>query len=204
MHGGGQSSRQGYRPLLGFLADHGHTAAAFDFSGQGESLGALSASSLDDRAAQVLAVATHLNAPPPVSLIASSMGAHIACSLIPQLAPDALVLFCPAAYEEAARSLAFGPAFQQSIRSTRADAFAASPAFGALAQFRGRLLLVLGEKDAVIPREVEHGYVTCARRASSVEVIRLADAGHHLHAWLEGRPAERDRVFARVLATLQG
>ena len=202
LHGGGRSSRQGYRPLLAYLAEHDHSAAAFDFSGQGESVGVLSASSLDDRATQVLAVAERLGLKHPVSLVASSMGAHIACSLIAQLEPDALVLFCPAAYESAAQPVAFGPGFQQLIRAT--TSFSSSPAFSALEEFEGRLLLVLGEHDAVIPHEVEHEYTTRATRARSVEVIRLAGAGHHLHAWLEDHSAEREHVFARVLATLRG
>lgn len=200
LHGSGASSRRGYRPLQAALAAQGHAVAAFDFAGQGESAGALSDSSLDDRAAQVLAVVEQLGLQPPVSLIASSMGGHIACSLIDALRPDALVLFCPAAYEAAAQPVPFGPAFQQTIRAT--TAFGASPAFRALARFEGRLLLVLGEHDAVIPPAVEAAYATVAQSARSVEVLRLAGAGHHLHAWLEDHAAERERVFARVLATL--
>lgn len=202
LHGGGRSSRQGYRPLLAYLAGHDHSAAAFDFSGQGDSEGDLSASSLDDRTTQALAVVEQLCQQRPVSLIASSMGGHIACSLIPQLAPDALVLFCPAAYEAAAQPMAFGLGFQQLIRAT--TSFSSSPAFSALEEFEGRLLLVLAEHDTVIPRAVEHEYITRAMRARSVEVIRLVGSDHHLHAWLEDHPAEREHVFARVLATLRG
>lgn len=201
LHGGGASSRRGYRALQAALAAQGHAVAAFDFAGQGESDGAMSDSSLDDRAAQALAVVEQLGWRPPISLVASSMGGHIACSLIEALRPKALVLFCPAAYEEAAQHVPFGPAFQKTIRAT--TAFAASPAFGALARFEGRLLLVLGEHDTVIPRAVEAAYVTGAPRARSVEVMRLPGAGHQLRAWLGAHAEERERVFARVLATLQ-
>jgi hypothetical protein len=202
LHGGGASSRLGYQPLLDFLAGRGHTSAAFDFAGQGESTGRMADSGLRDRAQQALAVVDFLGMRRPVSLIASSMGGHIACSLIEALAPPALVLYCPAAYEAAALDVSFGPAFQQVIRAT--SDFAASPAFDALERFEGRLLLVLGAEDAVIPRQVEDGYCSRARRARSVEVLRLAGAGHHLHAWLQQRPAEFDRVAQRVRATLQG
>lgn len=202
LHGGGASSRLGYQPLLDFLADHGHSSAAFDFVGQGESAGDLAASGLRDRAQQALAVVDFLKIPRPVSLIASSMGGHIACSLMEALAPPALVLYCPAAYEAAALDVPFGPAFQQVIRAT--SDFAASPAFDALERFEGRLLLVLGAEDAVIPRQVEEEYMLRARKARSVEVLRLDGAGHHLHAWLKDRPAEFTRVAQRVLATLEG
>ena len=202
LHGGGASSRLGYQPLLDLLAGHGHASVAFDFAGQGESTGRMADSGLRDRAQQVLAVVDFLDMPRPVSLIASSMGGHIACSLIEALAPPALVLYCPAAYEAAALDVPFGPGFQQVIRAT--SDFASSPAFDALERFEGRLLLVLGAEDAVIPRQVEDGYCSRARRARSVEVLRLAGAGHHLHAWLKERPAEFERVAQRVRATLEG
>lgn len=126
LHGGGASSRLGYQPLLDFLADHGHSSAAFDFAGQGESTGRMADSGLRDRVQQALAVVDFLDMPRPVSLIASSMGGHIACSLIDALTPPALVLYCPAAYEAAALDVPFGPAFQQVIRGT--TDFSASPA----------------------------------------------------------------------------
>ncbi|WP_428001435.1 alpha/beta hydrolase [Acidovorax sp.] len=202
LHGGGASSRLGYQPLLDFLAARGHASVAFDFAGQGESTGSMAASGLRDRAQQALAVVDFLQMPRPVSLIASSMGGHIACSLIDALAPPALVLYCPAAYEAAALEVPFGPAFQQVIRAT--SDFAASPAFDALERFEGRLLLVLGAEDAVIPRQVEDQYIRRARKASHVEVLRLDGAGHHLHAWLKDRPVEFAHVAQRVLATLEG
>lgn len=202
LHGGGASSRLGYQPLLDFLAGQGHASVAFDFAGQGESTGDLAASGLRDRAQQALAVVDFLKMPRPVSLIASSMGGHIACSLIDALKPPALVLYCPAAYEAAALEVPFGPAFQQVIRAT--SDFAASPAFDALERFEGRLLLVLGAEDAVIPPQVEDQYVRRARKAGNVEVLRFEGAGHHLHAWLKERPAEFDQVAGRVLATLEG
>ncbi|MGO4391894.1 alpha/beta fold hydrolase [Variovorax sp. M-6] len=202
LHGGGRSTRQGFQPLLTSLAERGHSCAAFDFSGHGESSGDLADSSLSHRAEQALAVVEHLRMRRPVSMIASSMGGHVACTLIDSLAPTALVLYCPAAYEQAAQNLAFGPAFRQVIRAT--TSFAASPAFDALERFSGRLLVVCGSEDSVIPKEVEREYVTRARKAKSVEVIRLAGAGHRLHDWLGTHPAQSAAVFERVLATLRG
>lgn len=202
LHGGGASSRLGYQPLLDFLAERSHASVAFDFAGQGESTGSMAASGLLDRAQQALAVVDFLQMPRPVSLIASSMGGHIACSLIEALAPPALVLYCPAAYEAAALEVPFAPAFQQVIRAT--SDFAASPAFDALERFEGRLLLVLGAEDAVIPRQVEDQYIRRARKARSVEVLRLDGAAHHLHAWLKDRPVEFAHVAQRVLAILEG
>lgn len=201
LHGGGRSTRQGFQPLLTVLAQRGFSSASFDFHGHGASVGSLADSSVQHRVEQALAVAEGLQLRQPVSLIASSMGGHIACCLIAALAPPALVLYCPAAYEEAAQTAPFGPAFQTIIRST--TSFSRSPAFDALEKFEGRLLLVLGTDDAVIPKAVEHEYATRARKAKRVEILRLEGAGHHLHAWLNDRPAEFERVASRVLATLE-
>lgn len=202
LHGGGRSSRQGFRPLLTALAAHGHTSAAFDFAGHGESGGQLIGSSLAHRAEQALAVARHLDLQPPVALLGSSMGGHVACTLIEALAPQALVLFCPAAYAPGAQNLPFGPAFQGALRATRS--FEDSPAFKALERFTGRLLLVFGSEDEVIPEAVQQHYLSRAHRAQSVELIRLQGAGHRLHDWLAERPERFGEVQGQVLRTVAG
>jgi len=143
--------------------------------------------------------------------IAKNYGAEIALkadlketlrALIPVLNPSALVLFCPAAYVAEAEDAPFGPRFQGVLRATRDEDYAASPAFAALDRFEGRLLLVLGGEDAVIPAEVLAQYAQRARRAKSVEVLRLAGAGHKLHEWLPAHPRDHARVLEAALRTL--
>ncbi|HEX7865898.1 MAG TPA: alpha/beta fold hydrolase [Variovorax sp.] len=202
LHGGGQSSRRGIQYLLDGLARGGVSGASFDFSGHGESPGQVEGSSLGQRVAQAMAVADHVAPQRPMSLIGTSMGGHIACSLIERLQPPALVLFCPAAYLAQAQDAPFGPQFQSILRST-VD-YASSPAFTALEGFEGRLLLVYGTADAVIPAQVLEQYERRARRARSVEVIRLAGAGHKLHDWLQAHPQDHDRVLDAALRTLSG
>lgn len=200
LHGGGQSSRRGIQYLLAGLAHSGVASASFDFSGHGESTGQVEGSSLSERVAQALAVAGHVAPGRALSLIGTSMGGHIACSLIERLQPPALVLFCPAAYVAQAQDAPFGPSFQAILRST-AD-YASSPAFTALEGFEGRLLLVYGTADAVIPTQVLDQYERRARSAKSVEVVRLEGAGHKLHDWLQSHPRDHERVLDAVLRTL--
>lgn len=200
MHGGGQSSRRGVQYLLGGLADADVSSASFDFQGHGESTGQIEGSSLRERAAQAAAVAAHLAPRRAMSLMATSMGGHVACALIARLNPPALVLFCPAAYAAQAEDAPFGPGFQAVLRST-VD-YAASPAFAALERFEGRLLLVFGTEDAVIPAQVLNQFERRALRARSVEVVRLAGAGHKLHEWLAARPQDHWQVLDAVRRTL--
>lgn len=128
------------------------------------------------------------------------MGGHIACTLISRLSPPALVLFCPAAYATAAQEATFGPRFQSVLRST-VD-YAGSPAFSALEQFEGKLLLVYGTSDSVIPAEVFEQYERRATRAKQVEVVRLPGVGHRVHDWLRSHPEEYKNVLDSVLQTL--
>lgn len=202
LHGGGVSTHRGAQWLLAPLAAQGWPGAGFDFVGHGETGDALEGSSLDHRIAQAHAVADALPLAAPRVLVASSMGGHVACRLIEPLRPRALVLFCPAAYAASAESQPFGPAFQRTIRAT--TDFDASPAFTALERFDGRLLLVLGSDDAVIPPAVFAAYRGRARNAERVEVLVLEGAGHLLHRWLAERPLQAARVQTRVLTMLDG
>ena len=200
MHGGGQSSRRGVQYLLSGLAQAGVPSASFDFQGHGDSTGRVEGSSLRERVAQAAAVAAHVAPGHAISLMASSMGGHVACGLMERLQPPALVLFCPAAYAAEAGDAPFGPRFQAVLRST-VD-YAASPAFTALERFEGRLLLVFGTEDTVIPAQVLAQYESRAVRAKSVEVVRLQGAGHKLHEWLPAHPQDHRRVLEAVRRTL--
>lgn len=204
LHGGGAATdhrRMEY--LLHPLAAHGWAGAAFDCVGHGTTGGSLQGSSLADRQAQALAVAAHLGlgaACPPLALMASSMGGHTACQLLDALQPRALVLFCPAAYTPTAEHLPFGPAFQQTLRAT--TDFADALAWAALRRFRGRLLLVWGAEDAVIPPAVIQGYGLAAKAARSVDVVQLPGVGHALHAWLQTQPVAALALQQRIAALL--
>jgi pimeloyl-ACP methyl ester carboxylesterase len=204
LHGGGAGTnhrRVDY--LLQPLATQGWAGAAFDFVGHGITGGSLLGSSLADRQTQALAVAAHLGLGPacqPLALIASSMGGHTACQLLDTLQPRALVLFCPAAYTPAAEHQPFGPAFQQTLRAT--TNFADALAWAALRHFRGRLLLVWGAEDAVIPPTVIQGYGQAAKAARSLDVVQLPGVGHALHAWLQTQPGAALALQHRIAALL--
>lgn len=204
LHGGGAARHTGVHYLMQALAEAGWPGVAFDFSGHGGSGGSVEGSGLGHRVAQARAVAGHLALRPPLALIGTSMGGHIACRLIEHFRPPALVLFCPAAYSAEAETVPFGPAFQQVLRGT--TDFHASPAFDALETFEGRLLVVFGDDDTVIPPAVQQQYAERARQARSVEVIRLPGAPHRLHGWLDtaAQAGQRRQVIDRMIATLSG
>ena len=75
-------------------------------------------------------------------------------------------------------------------------------AWAALRRFRGRLLLVWGAEDAVIPPTVIQGYGQAAKAARSVEVVQLPGVGHALHAWLQTQPVAALALQQRIAALL--
>jgi fermentation-respiration switch protein FrsA (DUF1100 family) len=197
LHGGGTSDRHGTVYLLKHLADHGISSIAFDFVGHGDSTGELIGSSLRDRYLQGEAVARALNLSSPSSLIGTSMGGHVACTLLDVLQPRNLILFCPAAYARDAQHLKFGPDFQQALRRT-VD-FSDSPAFTSLRQFEGSLLLVHGVDDETIPADVTQLYERSAPKATTINIIRLCSVGHKLHDYLRKPSDTADRVMREIV-----
>lgn len=201
LHGGGAAaSSEGVRYLRDALADQGVASVAFDFSGHGRSGGRLEGTSLQQRRREALAVVERLAPLKPRALVATSMAGHTACCLIGELRPEVLILFCPAAYEARAEDACFGEAFRNVIRSTQT--FDGAPAFAALNRFTGRLLVVYGAQDEVIPRTVQDGYMSASAQTHHAEFIRLEGARHRLHDWLCANPQDQLRVSARMLLAL--
>lgn len=201
LHGGGAAtSADGTRYLREALAREGVACAAFDFSGHGRSGGRLADATLRQRQEEVACVVEALRPSRARALIATSMAGHTACRVLDAVRPKALVLFCPAAYEARAEDARFGTAFREVIRATRT--FADSPALDALGGYAGRVLVVYGTADEVIPEAVRDGYAQAAAHARSAELVRLEGASHRLHDWLAGRASARRDLVSRLLPLL--
>ncbi|WP_353681926.1 alpha/beta fold hydrolase [Thiomonas sp. 13-64-67] len=201
LHGGGISTTsEGVRYLRLALANAGVVSVAFDFFGLGKSGGILEDSSLQRRREETLSVVESLRPRRPRAIVATSMAGHTACRLLEDLNTEALVLFCPAAYDASAETARFGSEFRRVIRSTQD--FSRSPAFAALSRYWGRLLVFYGTDDVVIPHEVQERYISSAVNAQNVESVLLTDVGHKLHVWLATHTSDRLAVCSRVIDAL--
>ena len=194
LHGlGTTATRHVIRYVLDHLASHGHGSMCFEFSGNGDSTGALAESGLQRRRDEAIGAAMHLDPGCPPVLIGTSMGAHLAAWISPALRPAALVLFCPAAYPAYAAEMPFNDQLARPGRHSD------SPAYAGLREFDGELLIVGARDDRVVPPETLYGYLESAPRARRLELVWLDGCDHFIHRWLPHQGRLKDDVLAAIL-----
>ncbi|MCX5206556.1 alpha/beta fold hydrolase [Streptomyces sp. NBC_00237] len=199
LHGAGNGDKQSPTVLAAHLAARGHHALAFDFSGHGDSSGALGELSLRRRFEQARTVADAcLPADVPLVLVGFSMSGQTVADLAAHYGPRvaAIGLGAPAVYAAEAWPVPFGAGFTGIIRTP--DSWRKSPA---LDVFRGlpegvRAVLATPAVDAVIPPEVT-GAVEEALGASRAEYVRtvLPEADHRLSLWFASDAESRGRFL---------
>ncbi|HSB78837.1 MAG TPA: alpha/beta fold hydrolase [Candidatus Methylomirabilis sp.] len=201
LHGGGQSNRERFRLLREHFLRHGVGSVAFDCVGHGETGGDLKQSSLRGRTAQACAVIDALSLPQPFSVLGASMGGYTAVTLLPRYAVAALILLGPAMYAAEAYAVPFNAGFTEIIR--RPQSWESSDAWTLLSGFRGRLLLVAGEHDAVIPPGVIRNIYAAARNAAERRLFVAPGASHLILTDLRANaPDQLDRVLGQMTSVL--
>ncbi len=175
IHGAGTSNRQRFLPFAEKLAESGISSFLFDFSGHGESTGQMTNSSLKKRVEEAEAATQFLDTSKPITLVAASMGGHIALELIrnhPEI--KNLILFCPAVYSEVAFEILFTEEFSKVIREP--ESWRNGP-WENLKNFEGKVLLMAGERDEVIPIGVIE---LIQENAKNIETVIIPGASHLL------------------------
>lgn len=178
LHGAGKATKERALPLAIRLAeDHGIPSFGFDFSGHGASTGSMETSSLKKRVEEANAAIEYAEITEPLSLCGFSMGGHIALELLKKKSVRALLLFYPGLYTPDALDVPFGdPAFHSIIRRDRS--WASTEGFETIKQFTGNLLIVIGEKDEVIPPEIPQTLMENSTRAANKRLIVVPQAPH--------------------------
>jgi len=136
---------------------HGIASASFDFPGIGESPGNLEHSSLEERIKNTECVYAHFRSLYPdadLILYGVSMGGYIALGVVDRTGSDisTLILQTPAAYKAAAHTLPLDASFTQAIRSD--GSWIDSKSFMWLEKYKGKVMLIEGEKDIIIPHDI--------------------------------------------------
>lgn len=198
LHGAGQATKERAEPIIEKLYEIGCISSfTFDFSGHGKSSGTLEASSLRKRILEARSALSASGFRQPISVCASSMGGHVALELLQYVNVQSLILFYPAVYATDAMDLPFGnPLFSETIR--REKSWLDSNAFTYLRGFTGNILVVAGEKDTVIPKEVIDLIISNSSSANHKRLIVLEDAPHLLLPTLY----ERKEIFNDICNTI--
>jgi len=202
LHGAGNSNRDRFRLLRQELFAEGISSVGFDFVGHGDTGGDLKSSSLRSRTRQARRVVDSLNLQQPFSVIGASMSAYTAVKLLAHYQIKNLILLVPAMYSARADAVAFNRGFTEIIRQPQS--WNHSDAWDILAQYRGRLLIVAGENDRIIPREVINKIYESADKATERKLYIAPSASHFIFTDLrKNNPAEFDYIFGLMCRILK-
>ena len=194
LHGAGNSCRQNFQLLRKELFAAGISSAAFDFVGHGDTGGNLKSSSLSSRTRQACRVVEALNLKQPMALMGVSMSAYTSVKLLEHYQIKSLILLVPAMYSSQAYTISFNRGFTDIIR--QAESWNHSDAWNILAEYTGRLLIVAGENDRIIPRAVINKIYDSAINAAERKLYIAPDASHFLFTDLRSNnPDEFDHIF---------
>lgn len=177
LHGAGQATKERALPIAERLAELSISSFGFDFSGHGESTGQLSQSSLKKRTDEALAAYQFLDQTKPKAICAFSMAGHIALELLKRTQNiQALFLFYPAIYSDKAFNLNFDSQFSAAIREE--NSWQKASVVNCLKDFKGNLLIVIGENDQVIPKGVVELLDEIAVNTKNKKIITVPEVGH--------------------------
>ena len=202
LHGAGNSHRGRFQMFREELFSRGISSVAFDFVGHGDTGGDLKSSSLSSRTRQACRVLDSLNLQQPFPVIGASMSAYTAVKLLELYQIKSLILLVPAMYTSQAYSMPFNHGFTETIRQPQS--WIGSDAWRILADYTGRLLIVAGEKDKIIPRDVINRIYDSAVNAAE-RILHIAPhASHFVFTDLRASdPAEFDCVLGRICDMLK-
>lgn len=158
LHGGGNANATRYEYLQERLLANNIASLAFDMRGCGKSEGKFTDSSLVNRehdahnAIKSFCNHTALDVS-QIYLWGSSMGAHVACKLCNKFPFKGLILQSPATYGSEIEELPLNEEFTKALH--RPFSWKNSPAIEELSKFVGKILVIFGQSDNVIPIEVK-------------------------------------------------
>lgn len=197
LHGGGQADKYRTLYLAEKLLDENIDSLAFDHSGSGESSGEMNESSLEKRCKEAEEV-LQLCSESELTVCGSSMGGYIALKML-EIDFDIknLILFCPAVYDKEAFKMNFDEQFTNIIRQE--ESWKNSDVFELLKNFKGNLLIVIGEDDEVIPDGVIELLNKYSSNVNKKKIIKLKGVGHIVHKELTEKEGLADFVLENVV-----
>jgi pimeloyl-ACP methyl ester carboxylesterase len=202
LHGAGGSNRLQFCQLRKQFLAEGISSCAFDFVGHGDTGGNLEGSSLHHRTRQAQKIIESQRVESPLCIVAASMGAYTAVKLLAYYEIEKLVLLVPAMYAADANRVPFGKDFTKIIKGPQS--WQGSDAWDLLAEFTGRLLIVAGGDDKVIPRGVIDKIYASAVNAEERVLYVAPRASHFLFTDLRSNDSKGfEHVFKLITGMLK-
>ena len=106
------------------------------------------------------------------------MGCHVALEMLTDPRIENLILFYPAIYTDESYEISFDEKFTEIIR--KHESWRNTSVLNNLHNFKGNILVVWGDKDSVIPKEVVDLIISSARNARYKELFIVPDGEHLL------------------------
>lgn len=200
LHGGGNATKERYSDLQKFLLEKEIPSLAFDFRGVGESESEFREGSLKKRLVDAISAYDELKKyVDEIVIVGASMGGHIAIQLTTIKASIALILLYPAAYAREAEEKLLNEEFTNILRQE--NSWLHSPVFPILEKYKGRLLIIYGEQDAVVPVGVQETYKRLIKGKG--RFIILKNASHAIFSPQNGLQEQaKDRAFMYIAGFL--
>lgn len=197
LHGAGTSDKEITTYLQDALYTYSIGSYSFNFTGHGGDKTAMVVSSLAKRLREAEQAIQNFHLVEPLNLCGSSMGGYITIKLLEKYQVENLILFAPAVYAVEAFALPFDASFTSVIRQK--DSWKNSDAFSILKNYTGNVLIFIGDKDEVIPRELIRHIDQSLVKVKSKELITIPHCPHKIHRWLS-QNKEWTEVVAEKIA----
>ena len=202
LHGAGELGRNRVRFVREYFFRNGISSCAFDFIGHGETGGDIKQTSLYERTRQACSIIDAQNVKQPLNIVAASMGAYTAVSLLKHYDVDRMIFLVPAMYAAAAYRVSFGNGFTEIIREP--NSWSRSDAWELLSGYTGRLFVVDGEKDTVIPAGVIEKICESAVSAKELKRYTVAGAPHFAFTYLrKENPSALEGLMKQIVDMLR-
>ena len=197
-HGAGASVKE---TLLNVIAepmsDQALNILTIDFSGHGSSTGILTQGSLKKRVLEAQAAINGYASTQKLVVCGSSMGGYIAIKMLESYPVDTLILFCPALHDGNAYDVQFDQGFTDIIR--KHESWRNTDVTKVLEAFAGNLLIVMGEKDTVIPAGVIEIIDRCTPNTRKKEIYTIPECPHKIDLWLLDHPEALKKLQHKIL-----
>lgn len=202
LHGAGTGVKERVLSIATPIIEHNINILAFDFSGHGESSGQLKQGSLEQRVHEAKAMIDQFaSKEKPLIVCGSSMGGFVAIKLLEFFEINTLILLCPALYDKKAYATTFDDGFTEIIRSP--ESWKKTDALPLLENFTGRILIVMGEKDTVIPPGVIELINYHTPHAIKKELYFIENCPHNIATWISDHQFEQNKLHQKILKYIE-